>query len=115
MHYQTSVSEDDGSELQTDFETFEVVPQELDDAEMWDVNDPNEDELKASQIKSTIFVNMCTPWSTDRTNRAWLTHSRGGVSRPRPCQSKKNENRTHQRRLHALLSQFERRPAFVVP
>jgi hypothetical protein len=55
IHYQASVSEDDDSELQTD---FEVVPQELDDAEMWDVNDPNEDELKASQIKSTIFVNM---------------------------------------------------------
>jgi hypothetical protein len=55
IHYQASVSEDDDSELQTN---FEVVPQELDDAEMWDVNDPNEDELKASQIRSTIFVNM---------------------------------------------------------
>lgn len=55
MHYQASVSEDDDSKSQTD---FEVVPQELDDAEMWDVNDLNEDELKASQIKSTIFVNM---------------------------------------------------------
>lgn len=55
IYYQASVLEDDDSELQTD---FEVVPQELDDAEMWDVNDPNEDELKASQIKSTIFVYM---------------------------------------------------------
>lgn len=55
IHYQASISEDDGSESQTD---FEVVPQELDDAEMWDVNDPNEDELTTSQIKRTIFVNM---------------------------------------------------------
>ena len=55
IYYQASVLEDDDSELQTD---FEVVPQELDDAEMWDVNDPNEDGLKASQIKSTIFVYM---------------------------------------------------------
>ena len=55
MHCQASVSEDDDLDSRTD---FEVVPQELDDAEMWDVNDPNEDELKASQIKSTIFVNM---------------------------------------------------------
>lgn len=55
IYYQASVLEDDDSELQTD---FEVVPQELDDAEMWDVNDPNEDELKASQIKGTIFVYM---------------------------------------------------------
>ena len=55
MHYQASVSEDDDSESRAD---FEVVPQVLDDAEMWDVNDPNEDELKASQIKSTILVIM---------------------------------------------------------
>lgn len=59
MHYQASVrvSEDDGSVSRAD---FEVVPQELDDAEMWDVNDPNEDELKASQIKRIIFVNMAS-------------------------------------------------------
>ncbi|KAI0002075.1 FtsJ-domain-containing protein [Russula vinacea] len=46
--YQVSVSEDDEVEPQSE---FEVVPQELDDAEMWDVNNPNEDELKSSQIK----------------------------------------------------------------
>jgi hypothetical protein len=33
---------------------------------------------------------------TDRMNRARLTHGRGGVSRPRPYQPKKNENRSHQ-------------------
>jgi hypothetical protein len=48
------VSEDDEMEPQTE---FEVVPQELDDAEMWDVNNPNEDELKSSKIKGIIFVN----------------------------------------------------------
>jgi hypothetical protein len=53
--YQTSVSKDDDLGLQ---EEFEVVPRESDDAEMWDVNDPNEDELKSSQIKSTIFLDM---------------------------------------------------------
>ena len=31
---------------------FEVVPREQDDTEMWDVNDPNEDESKSAQIKS---------------------------------------------------------------
>ena len=51
-HYQ--VSEDSDSELQSD---FEVVPQEPDNAEMWDVNDENEDELKSSEIKSISFIN----------------------------------------------------------
>jgi hypothetical protein len=53
--YQTSVSKDDDLGPQ---EEFEVVPRESDDAEMWDVNDPNEDEFKSSQIKSTIFLDM---------------------------------------------------------
>jgi hypothetical protein len=53
--YQTAVSEHDELGPQ---EEFEVVPREPDDAEMWDVNDPNEDELKSSQIKSTIFLDM---------------------------------------------------------
>lgn len=49
-----SVSEDDEPEPQSE---FEVVPQELDDVEMWDVNNTNEDELKSSQIKGIIFMN----------------------------------------------------------
>lgn len=53
-HYQVSVSEDDEVEPQSE---FEVVPQELDDTEMWDVDNPNEDELKSSQIKGIAFVN----------------------------------------------------------
>jgi hypothetical protein len=43
------VSEDSDSEVQSN---FEVVPQESDNAETWDVNNENEDELKSSQIKS---------------------------------------------------------------
>ncbi|KAI0304938.1 Spb1 C-terminal domain-containing protein [Russula brevipes] len=41
-------SDDDALESQTE---FEVVPQEPDDAEMWDVSNLNEDEVKSSQIK----------------------------------------------------------------
>jgi len=47
-----SVSEDD--ELGSRSE-FEVVPQEQDDTEMWDVKNPNEDELKSAQIRSNFF------------------------------------------------------------
>ncbi|KAI0286983.1 FtsJ-domain-containing protein [Russula aff. rugulosa BPL654] len=43
-----SVSEDDELGSQTE---FEVVPQEQDDTEMWDVNNLNEDELKSAQIR----------------------------------------------------------------
>jgi len=48
-----SVSEDDeiGSQPK-----FEVVPQEQDGTEMWDVNNPNEDELKSAQIRSDLFA-----------------------------------------------------------
>jgi hypothetical protein len=104
--------EDDELEPQTE---FEVVPQELDDAEMWDVNNPNEDELKLSKIKGIIFVNP-RPCSRliDILIRARLTHGRGSISRSGPCQQKKNKDRTYQRRLYALLSQFERRPPVVV-
>jgi hypothetical protein len=51
-HYQVSASEDDRLESETE---FEVVPREQDDTEMWDVNDPNEDELKSAQVKSIGF------------------------------------------------------------
>ncbi len=51
-HYQVSASEDDEPEPETE---FEVVPRQRDDAEMWDVNDPNEDELKSAQIKSMFL------------------------------------------------------------
>ena len=47
-----SVSEDD--ELQSETE-FEVVPQEPDDTEMWDVDNVNEDELKLSRIKGNFI------------------------------------------------------------
>jgi hypothetical protein len=47
-----SVSEDDDLGSQPE---FEVVPQEQDSTEMWDVNDLNEDELKSAQIRSTFF------------------------------------------------------------
>ena len=94
MHYQVSVSEDDDLEPQTE---FEVVPKESDDVEMWDVNNPNEDELKASHIKSIIFVNLRHRHRLiDVLTRARLTHRGGSDSRSGPCQSKKNENRTYQ-------------------
>jgi len=48
-----SVSEED--ELRSQPE-FEVVPQEQDDTEMWDVNNTNEDELKSAQIQSKLFI-----------------------------------------------------------
>ena len=47
-----SVSEDDELGSQPE---FEVVPQEQDDTEMWDVNNPDEDELKSAQIRSKCF------------------------------------------------------------
>jgi hypothetical protein len=47
-----SVSEDDELGSQPE---YEVVPQEQDDTEMWDVGDPNEDELKSAQIRSNFF------------------------------------------------------------
>ena len=46
------MSEDD--ELQSETE-FEVVPQEPDDTEMWDVDNVNEDELKSSRIKGNVI------------------------------------------------------------
>jgi hypothetical protein len=59
-----SVSEDDelGSETE-----FEVVPQEQDDTEMWDVNNLNEDELKSAQIRGYFFIcELEALLSTDR-------------------------------------------------
>jgi hypothetical protein len=53
-HLQVPESDDDALESQTE---FEVVPQEPDDAEMWDVSNLNEDELKSSQIKR-IYLRM---------------------------------------------------------
>jgi AdoMet-dependent rRNA methyltransferase SPB1 len=47
-----SVSEDDELGSQTE---FEVVPQEQDDTEMWDVNNLNEDELKSAQIRGYLL------------------------------------------------------------
>lgn len=59
-----SVSEDDELESQPE---FEVVPQEQDDTEMWDVNNPNEDELKSDQIRSNFLIcKLEAPQSTDR-------------------------------------------------
>lgn len=106
------MSEDDDLDLQTE---FKVVPQDLDDAEMWDVNDLNEDELKMSRIKGIVFA-IPRPRSRlmDILIRARPTHGRGSVPRSGTCQQKKNKNRANQRRLHALLSQFERRPPVVV-
>jgi hypothetical protein len=92
-HYQ--VSEDSDSEVQSD---FEVVPQESNNAEMWDVNNENEDELKSSQIKSIPFA---TPWHSSRLIdgliliRVWSAHGRGSVTRSRPCQPKKDKNRAY--------------------
>ncbi len=57
-HYQVSASEDDKLVSETE---FEVVPREQDDTEMWDVNDPNEDELKSAQIKSIVFLKTQCP------------------------------------------------------
>lgn len=34
---------------------LEVVPLESDDVEMWDANNENEDDLKSSHIKSTVY------------------------------------------------------------
>jgi AdoMet-dependent rRNA methyltransferase SPB1 len=64
-HHQVSVSEDDEPGSQPE---FEVVPREQDDTEMWDVNNPNEDELKSAQIrsKSFFFCKLEALQSTDR-------------------------------------------------
>jgi hypothetical protein len=62
-HCQASVSEDDELESQTE---FEVVPQEPDDTEMWDVDNLNEDELKSSRIKGIFICKPETLQSTDR-------------------------------------------------
>ncbi|KAI9457723.1 Spb1 C-terminal domain-containing protein [Russula earlei] len=53
---------DDDSEPQTE---FEVVPKESDDAEMWNVNDPNEDELKSVSNKTYPSHRPDSPRSTD--------------------------------------------------
>jgi hypothetical protein len=59
-----SVSEDDELASQPE---FEVVPQEQDGTEMWDVNNPNEDELKSAQIRSNyMFCKLEALQSTDR-------------------------------------------------
>jgi hypothetical protein len=59
-----SLSEDDELGSQTE---IEVVPQEQDDTEMWDVNNPNEDELKSAQIKGHFFIRKLDALrSTDR-------------------------------------------------
>jgi hypothetical protein len=46
------MSEDsDSEEVQSDFEVVRQESESDDAAEMWDVNNENEDELKSSQIK----------------------------------------------------------------
>ena len=109
-----SVSEDDELGSQPE---FEVVPQEQDDTEMWDVNNPDEDELKSAQIRSKCFflVNsrLCSRL-IDILIRTRSTHGRGSFSRSGFSQQKKNQDRTYQRRLYALLPQFKRRPPVVV-
>ncbi len=104
MHYQMS----DVSDLDP-HDGLEVVPLEPDDAEMWDASNENEDELKSSQINSTVFLDLSyRGYLTDYLTRVRPPHSRGGVPRPGSCEPKKNENGTRQRRFHALLPQFER-------
>ncbi|KAF8507152.1 Spb1 C-terminal domain-containing protein [Russula emetica] len=62
-----SVSEDD--ELRSQPE-FEVVPQEQDGTEMWDVNNPNEDELKSAQIrKHGLLTAEAVSLAQDLVNR----------------------------------------------
>ena len=76
-----SVSEDDELGSQPE---FEVVPQEHDGTEMWDVNDPNEDELKSAQIRSTFYLcvnpRLCGRL-IDILIRIRSTHGRGSISR----------------------------------
>ena len=109
-----SISEDDELGSQSE---FDVVPQGQDDTEMWDVNDPNEDELKSAQIKSKFYfiVNsrLCSRL-IDTSIRTRSTDGRGSFPRSGISQQKKNEDRTYQRRLYALLPQFKRRPTVVV-
>jgi AdoMet-dependent rRNA methyltransferase SPB1 len=62
-HCQISVSEDDELKSQTE---FEVVPQEPDDTEMWDVDNLNEDELKSTRIKGIFIRKTEALQSTDR-------------------------------------------------
>lgn len=62
-----SVSEDNELESQPE---FEVVPQEQDDTEMWDVNNPNEDELKSAQIrKHGLLTAEAVSLAQDLVNR----------------------------------------------
>ena len=53
MHYQMS----DVSNLDP-HDGLEVVSLESDDAEMWDANNENEDDLKLSQVKSSLFLDL---------------------------------------------------------
>lgn len=37
---------------------LEIVPLEPDDAEMWDASNENEDDVKSSHVKSTVFLDF---------------------------------------------------------
>ncbi|KAH9969020.1 FtsJ-domain-containing protein [Russula dissimulans] len=68
---ETSGSEDDDSKSEAETEAeFEVAAKDSDDAEMWDVNDPNEDEIKSSQIqKHGLLTAEAVSLAQDLVNR----------------------------------------------
>ena len=80
MHHQIS----DVSDLDPR-DDLEVVPLESDDAEMWDANNENEDDLKQSQIKSTLFPGS---WPPQLFNFDYLTQNTAS-SQQRRCPSPK--------------------------
>lgn len=60
-----------------DEEDFEIVPQEPDDAdaEMWDVEGENEDEIKQAHINSRSLPAVTSLRVTHSLCRAWYHHA----------------------------------------
>ena len=95
---------------------FEVVPQEDQDEEMWDVDDEDQDEIKRSKIQSTVLeTHSQTTMNSDKSCRIRPVNGRSRLHSTSTGQPGNHQNPLDQRRFQSLLSQFQRRIAAVVP
>ena len=95
---------------------FEVVPQEDQDEEMWDVDDEDQDEVKRSKIQSTILeTHSQTTIDSDKSCRIRPVNRRSRLHSPSIGQPGNHQNPLDQRRVQPLFPQFQRRITAVVP
>ena len=95
---------------------FEVVPQEDQDEEMWDVELEDQDEINQSKIKSTVIeARPQGTTSADDCCRIWFVNRRSRLYSSPTCQPGNHQNSPGQRRVQPLLPQFQRRITCLVP